>query len=151
MIAMPARPGVLLRCMAMLPLSLLTTAALAQATCPDAANVSAAELHGHWQAALTAHAAGPAQVWQLELGPHPDYPGSLRGVLVQGTVRRPVAADLDDGEFTMEESHDGVHISATWLGEVVEGSCAQMLRGVRQGSSDSAAQQAFVLQRHRPR
>ena len=36
---------------------------------------------------------------------------------------------MDDGEFTMEESSDGKRISATWIGDVVEGSCGKEIRG----------------------
>jgi hypothetical protein len=150
----PLGSGAARRLAAGLLIGLLATAstgAMAQSACPDTAQTKAEMLQGHWLAELTASATAPAQRWQLELGPHPDYPGSLRGELVRGAVRYPVAADLDDGEFTMEESHDGLHIAATWLGEVVEGSCAQLLRGVRQSGSADAAEQGFVLRRHRPR
>lgn len=136
--------GFVLACM-------LSTAVPAHAACPAAEDLNAGMLQGHWQAELAATATSPAEVWQLELAPHPDYPGSLRGVLVQGPLRFPVAADLDDGEFTMEESHDGRRIAATWLGEVDAGSCAQLLRGVRQIGSGGLAAQGFVLRRQSPR
>ena len=130
---------------------MLAASALAQAACPDTADLRADMLQGRWQVELQDASTGAVQLWQLELGPHPDYPGSLRGTLAQGSVRYPVAADLDDGELTLEESHDGRQIAATWLGEVVEGSCAQVLRGVRQSGSAPATQQGFVLRWHGPR
>jgi hypothetical protein len=40
-----------------------------------------------------------------------------------------VAGDVDDGVLTLEESADGTTISATWLGEVVPGSCGKTLKG----------------------
>lgn len=150
-VRVPLGSGAARRAAAGLLIGLLATTAAAQSACPDMTEVNAAMLQGHWLAELAASATAPAQRWQLELGPHPDYPGSLRGVLVQGAVRYPVAADLDDGEFTLEESHDGLHIAATWLGEVVEGSCAQLLRGVRLSGSAEPTEQGFVLRRRLPR
>jgi hypothetical protein len=69
----------------------------------------------------------------------------LRGELTQGTLRYPVVADLDQEEFTLEESHDGQRIAATWLGEVVAGSCGQALRGERLGPQERG--QAFDMRR----
>ena len=40
-----------------------------------------------------------------------------------------MAGDVEDGELTLEESADGVHIAATWLGDVVQGSCGREIRG----------------------
>jgi hypothetical protein len=56
-----------------------------------------------------------------------------------------VVADLDDGEFTLEESHDGQRIAATWLGEVAPKSCGQALRGERIGPQER--RQAFDMRR----
>ena len=39
-----------------------------------------------------------------------------------------LVGDVDDGQLTLEESLDGKRISATWVGEVVEGSCAREIR-----------------------
>jgi hypothetical protein len=96
-------------------------------TCPESAEVQPQQLHGAWTVQLDS--TGPQ--WTLQLGPHPEHRGSLRGDLTQGTLRYPVVADLDKGEFTLEESHDGKRIAATWLGEVMPGSCGRALRGER--------------------
>jgi hypothetical protein len=69
----------------------------------------------------------------------------LRGELTLGTLRYPVVADLDEGEFTLEESHDGQRIAATWLGEVAPKSCGQALRGERIGPQER--RQAFDMRR----
>ena len=53
--------------------------------------------------------------------------------------------DLDGRDFTLEESHDGQRIAATWLGEVVPGSCGQVLQGERLGPQ--AHRQSFRMQR----
>lgn len=65
----------------------------------------------------------------IELGPHPDYEGSLRGSVRRGAVVRPLAGDLDDGELLLEESANGKNITATWTGRVLDGSCGQTIEG----------------------
>lgn len=109
--------------------------------CPAPADVQPEQLHGIWTVQLDG--AGP--YWSLQLGPHPEHRGSLRGELIQGAQRYPVVADLDKGEFTLEESHDGQRIAATWLGDVVAGSCGQALRGERIGPLER--RQAFEMKR----
>jgi hypothetical protein len=69
----------------------------------------------------------------------------LRGELTQGALRYPVVADLDGRDFTLEESHDGRRIAATWLGKVVPGSCGRALRGERIGPQER--HQAFDMTR----
>lgn len=109
--------------------------------CPVAQEVSPQQLHGQWRVVLE----GEAAPWVLQLGPHPEYRGSLRGELVQGPLRYPVVADLNDGELTLEESHDGQRIAATWLGEVVARSCGQALQGERIGPQEQ--RQTFLIKR----
>ena len=108
--------------------------------CPAPAEVKPEQLHGIWTVQLDG--AGPP--WTLQLGPHPEHPGSLRGELTQGAQRYPVVADLEKGEFTLEESHDGQRIAATWLGDVVAGSCGRVLQGQRIGPQER--RQAFLMQ-----
>ena len=110
-------------------------------SCPSTAEVQHDQLHGVWTVQLDG--AGPN--WVLQLGPHPEHLGSLRGELTQGTLRYPVVADLDEGELTLEESHDGQRITATWLGQVVPGSCGRALRGERIGPQER--RQAFDMTR----
>jgi len=108
--------------------------------CPAPKDVKPEQLHGAWTVQLD----GPGPQWTLQLGPHPDHQGSLRGELTQGALRYPVVADLDNGEFTLEESHDGQRIAATWLGEVVAGSCGRVLKGQRIGPHER--RQNFLMQ-----
>lgn len=84
-------------------------------------------LVGRW----AAHIEGQTRPWTLTLSPHLEHLGSLRGALTQGTLSYPVVADLDDGEFTMEESHDGQRITATWQGQVSDANCGKSLQGHR--------------------
>jgi hypothetical protein len=108
--------------------------------CPAPAEVKPEQLHGIWTVQLD----GTGTPWTLQLGPHPEHQGSLRGELTQGTLRYPVVADLEGGEFTLEESHDGQRIAATWLGTVVAGSCGRVLQGQRIGPQER--RQAFLMQ-----
>ena len=109
--------------------------------CPAPQDVKPEQLHGAWTVQLDD--SGPK--WTLQLGPHPEHRGSLRGELTQGALRYPVVADLDEGEFTLEESHDGQRIAATWLGKVAPKSCGQALRGERIGPQER--RQTFDMRR----
>jgi hypothetical protein len=105
--------------------------------CPP--NDKAESLQGTWLAQL----AGSSSAWTLQLAPHPEHTGSWRGELAQGDRRYAVVADLDDGEFTMEESHDGQRIAATWLGGRLAGDCSRTLHGQRIEQDQS--RQTFTL------
>jgi hypothetical protein len=112
-----------------------------QLNCSATADIRPEQLHGFWKVRLGA----TDSHWTLQLGPHPEHRGSLRGELSQGALRYPVVADLDGQDFTLEESHDGQRIAATWLGEVVTSSCGQTLRGERIGPQER--REAFDMQR----
>jgi hypothetical protein len=103
--------------------------------CPSGSALRAEMLHGVWQVQLdgpSVASSGQAPApWRLRLGPHPEHTGSLQGELGQGLQRFPVVADLDDGEFTLEESRDGLRIAATWLGTPTEGHCGRLIQGHR--------------------
>lgn len=110
--------------------------------CPEPHTMQAEQLHGQWIVQVT----GQPHIWFLQLGPHPEHVGSLRGEINTGRLRLPVVADLDDGELTLEESQDGQHISATWLGTVHAGSCGQSLLGQRQTANGETT--PFVMRRN---
>jgi opacity protein-like surface antigen len=122
--------------------ALLSCAAAAQAPCPVSEDLTPRQLLGTWKAEVQ----GPWNSATLLLTPHPDYPESLRGTLLVAGARAEVAGDFEDGDFTLEESSDGVHIAATWLGALVDGSCGREIRGdwKRDGEADG---HAFVLRR----
>ena len=103
--------------------------------CPPGQSLGADQLLGNW----TLPMAGMATPWALSLAPHPEHQGSLRGELRQGGQRHPVVADLEGREFTMEESHDGQRIAATWLGTAVHGHCGRWIEGERL-ATDQAGQ-----------
>ncbi|PIT76816.1 hypothetical protein [Limnohabitans sp. G3-2] len=110
-------------------------------SCPSGADLRADMLFGPWQVQL----AGATSPLHLHLGPHPEHEGSLKGELRQGQQRHAVVADLDEGEFTLEESHDGVRIAATWLGRPTPGHCGRLIQGQRFEKDQTG--QAFRLQR----
>lgn len=103
----------------------LTPPALPAAGCPKAAEVRQAHLLGLWRAEFDGRAAGAT----LLLEKNASYADSVSGSINRDGERARVAGDVDEGEFTLEESADGVRITATWTGDVVEGSCGREIRG----------------------
>ena len=128
--------------------TLLLTCILAACNTPGekySCSTSTAEsLNGVWTVQLAVN-----NIWMLQLAPHPEHTGSWRGELTQGAQRFAVVADLDDGEFTMEESHDGQRIAATWLGKLETDSCELILSGERRNEQGTAS--PFVVLRDRSR
>lgn len=107
----------------------------ASAQCIDADEASHKTLLGHWDAQFSALPAQPAPDAQwpatarLELTPHPELAASVRGRLQRAGSEALLAGDVDQGDFTLEESINGTNISATWIGQVVPDSCGKEIRG----------------------
>jgi hypothetical protein len=110
--------------------------------CPKTAEITHRELLGLWRAEFE----GLAQGATLLLEPHAQFAESVRGAINRDGERALLAGDIEDGEFTLEESANGVNISATWLGDIVEGSCGKEIRGTWQAEGDRRAR-AFVLRK----
>jgi hypothetical protein len=123
---------------------LLAGAAAAQggSPCPHASEVTRTHLLGLWRAEFD----GSGHAGTLLFEPHPLYAQSFSGTINRGGQRGQLAGDVEDGEFTLEESADGVRIAATWLGEVVEGSCGREIRGTWKAEADASGR-AFVLRK----
>lgn len=132
------------RALSFAALALLSASVLAQAqaSCPLPAEVTPQQLLGAWQAEFS----GSWDAATLRLERHPEYAQSFRGTLLRDGRESLVAGDLEDGEFTLEESADGRRISATWLGDVVEGSCGREIRGTWTRDGETAGI-AFVLRK----
>ena len=111
-------------------------------TCPRAAEVTQQHLWGLWRAEFE----GLAQGATLLLEKHPSLGESVSGGVNRNGEKALVAGDVDEGEFSLEESTDGVSISATWIGDVVEGSCGREIRGNWQAASERVAR-PFVLRK----
>ena len=126
-----------------------TSAWGAAPACLQAADIEAPMLMGRWQIEWrdgTHHRT--EEPWVLTLGPHPEYAGSLKGMLSRGAAHHLVAADWDEDTLTMEESEDGVHIAATWQATATAGQCGQELQGLRfTGSAPDASAPGFRMRK----
>lgn len=132
-----------MKALTLLLLAGLAGSAMAQApACPHASEVRQAHLLGLWLAEMEGGHAGT-----LLLEKHPEYTESVRGTINRNGDRRLVAGDVDDGEFTLEESADGQRIAATWLGEVIEGSCGKEIRGTWGVEGGADPVRPFVLRK----
>ncbi|MBI5276887.1 MAG: hypothetical protein HY854_10540 [Burkholderiales bacterium] len=117
-------------------------AGTASAACPQPVDMRHDHMLGMWEARI-----GGGNDATLHLQRHPEYPGSFTGTVERKGQRARVAGDIIKGEFTLEESVDGVKISAHWIGDVVDGSCGREVRGTWQGEGDQAPIVPFVLRR----
>jgi len=109
--------------------------------CPKPAEVTQQHLLGFWRAEFQDR---PGATLLLEK--HPMYTESFSGAINRNGERARVVGDIEDGDFTMEESADGLRIQATWIGEVVDGSCGREIRGSWQAEGDKLAR-PFVLKK----
>ena len=112
------------------------------AACIAPADVSAVHLYGLWQ--LSLWPLEPADAAPLSKGAalferHPEYPGSVRGHLQRSTPgndeRALLSGDAVDGEFNLDESVDGVNMSAVWEGALSD--CGREIRGLRRPAEGS--------------
>ncbi|MGH6625358.1 MAG: hypothetical protein ACRECD_02245 [Burkholderiaceae bacterium] len=112
------------------------------ASCPAPSEVSHWHLYGLWRAEFE----GLSQDATLLLEKHPELAESVRGTLRRDGSQALLAGDVDQGELNLDESLDGLSISATWTGQVVDNSCGKEIRGTWQHAADSATRR-FVLRR----
>lgn len=120
----------------------LALAQVPSAPCPAPADVSQIHMVGVWRAEFQG-------LWQgatLLIEKHPEYEGSLSGGINRNGEKGLIAGDVENGELTLEESADGKRISATFLGDIVEGSCGREIRGTWQAEDDSPVRE-FVLRK----
>jgi hypothetical protein len=119
------------------------SAPTATAACPAPAEMSHLHLYGLWRAEFNDPAVPGAT---LLFEKHPDYPESVRGGINRGGVKGLVAGDVEDGEFTLDESIDGIKIAATWAGTVMENSCGKEIRGTWTAAAGKP-EYSFVLRK----
>lgn len=122
-----------------------TAPPLASASCPQDEDMRDSQLQGEWTGTIE----GQSQPVRLLLGPHPQWKGNVKGTIARAGDTRPMVGDVADGRITLEESADGQRITATWLGDAVEGSCAREIRGDYIEGED-AAPRPFVLRKLAP-
>jgi hypothetical protein len=115
--------------------------------CPRATELLAQHLYGRWHAEFSE--AGQSQVTTtatLLFEPNPDFAQSVSGSVVRGEAKALLSGDADEGEFALDESVDGVNISATWTGRVVPDTCGREIRGQWSDVAQKAALD-FVLRK----
>jgi hypothetical protein len=76
---------------------------------------------------------------ELVLGQNPEWKESLAGEFILGNARTQVFGDVDEGEFSLEETLDGKNISAVWTGRVEPGSCGRAITGARRASAPAVS------------
>lgn len=115
--------------------------------CPTAASMDHRHLQGLWRAEFEGPAQGRLPGALLRLGPHPELAESVRGTVQRGSATAQVVGDVDDGALTLEESDNGTNISATWTGQVVDGSCGKEIRGTWSSAPAPERPVPFVLRK----
>ena len=121
------------------------TAAAASADCNEAAPMPVEQLLGLWQLTLWPEAGSadqPVSQGAVLFEPHPEYPGSVRGRLKRSgpgnDLQALLSGDVVNGEFNLDESDDGVRMTAVWVG--TPQACGRRLQGVRDAvQTDGAA------------
>jgi hypothetical protein len=111
--------------------------------CPRAADTGQAQLLGIWRAEFDGLPRGATVLMQK----HPEDAGRVSGQVNRDGARSQLAGEVYRGEFAMEESADGTHVSGVWNGEVVEGSCGREIRGTWQEEKDPPRPYPFVLRK----
>ncbi|WP_241659310.1 hypothetical protein [Extensimonas vulgaris] len=109
-------------------------------------DTSQAQLLGRWRAELPGRSAPVL----LQLTPHPELRESVHGTLQRDGTTVLLSGDVDQGQLTLEESTDGKHISANWLGTVQEGSCGKEIRGTWNSDTTPPISIPFVLRKQAP-
>ena len=112
-----------------------TDATTAPAAC-QSAHLQPAQLYGQWSLRLWPEGgtqATPVATGTAHFERHPEYPGSVRGrlTLSTGSGQAMLSGDATDGEFQLDESEDGVAISAVWHAVVIPADCGRRLQGTR--------------------
>lgn len=107
--------------------------------CVTADAITPQHLYGLWQLHLWPDGQPEHQAWSegaILFERHPEYSGSVRGHLRRSTAGNDLTAlvsgDVEECEFTLDESADGVRIDAVWTGGLPPQSCGKEIRGVRQ-------------------
>lgn len=103
---------------------------VALTTCPEPDAMQVEHLYGLWRAEFrdpaTARVIGTAT---LLFERHAEFAQSVSGASTRDGVQTRVSGDVEAGSFNLDESVDGVNISATWSGTVVPQTCGKEIRG----------------------
>ena len=133
-----------------LPLANNAAAPPVLVACPTPLQLQAPQLHGLWRVQFINPPRGLPLDASLLLERDAEFRASLAGVVnrdlsgapgaqVAGHASRAfLAGDLEEGTVTLDESSNGINITATWNAEVVAGSCGQEIKGVWKDTSEAA-------------
>lgn len=121
----------------------------ASAPCPDPADLTPTHLYGLWQISLWPDGGDEsttASRGALLFERHPEHPGSVRGELRRTAggqdLTAQVSGDVTDGAFNLDESDDGVAMSAVWAGEPLD--CGREIRGIRRPAEGRPASEPLL-------
>jgi hypothetical protein len=119
--------------------------------CPTPQAIISTDLYGVWNVELgSADGAAPSsspssqQRGLVRFEQNPEFEDSIAGWFELGNTTVYVAGDIDEGQFSLEESDDGKRISAVWEGSIAEGSCGKTITGTRRVGEQVSA---FVLRK----
>ena len=115
------------------------------AACPAAADLTPAHLWGLWRVSFDGGAGAPTTATVL-FEKHPERTESVRGAINRDSVQSLLAGDVDEGLLTLDESDDGLQITAVWSGNVAETSCGKEFTGTWRRSKDNT-ERSFVLRK----
>ncbi len=115
------------------------------AACPAAAELTPAHLWGLWRVSFDGSGSAATTATVL-FEKHPERTESVRGAINRDSVQSLLAGDVDDGVLALDESDDGLQISATWSGNVVVTSCGKEFTGTWRRSKDNT-ERSFVLRK----
>lgn len=128
------------------------------AACLAATDMTHQHLQGVWHAQFQTVAPAGSENAATDIGPttatvhlgaHPELAQSVRGTVQRGAVTAQVSGDVDEGDFTLEESINGINISATWTGRMVDASCGKEINGIWNNATPlpGSAPVTFVLRK----
>ncbi len=121
------------------------------AACVPAKQLKAVQIHGLWRVRFTPAPAGLPADATMHIERHAQFSESVAGFVSRAlpaapgspapaghAARAQLAGDLEDGFLTLDESSNGVSITGTWNGEMVEGSCGKKVTGTWKDTSNQA-------------
>ncbi|MBX3653590.1 MAG: hypothetical protein KF686_05350 [Ramlibacter sp.] len=114
----------------------------ATAGCPAPEDLLPVQLYGLWQVTFDR----PAGTATVLFEKHPEYAGGLRGAINRDGERSALAGDVDNGVLALDETENGLQISAVWSGTVSPNSCGKEITGLWRRSKDNQ-ERSFVLRK----
>ncbi|WP_139351855.1 hypothetical protein [Polaromonas sp. A23] len=122
------------------------------AACTPAKQLKPTQIHGLWRVRFQPAPQGLPADARMLIERHAEFSDSVAGHVSRDlgpatgnaasraghASRAQLAGDLEEGFLTLDESSNGVSITGTWNGEMVEGSCGKKVVGTWKDVSSSA-------------